>query len=125
MWFLMGGVVLLVLWLGDIGPFGNLSWYWVALPFLAAVLWWWFADNTGYTQRVAARKDEERKLARRERDMEALGLNARRRKKVRVMRDRQRLQADTDASKAPPAPPAPPAPKTQAEAEPRRRDPRL
>ena len=43
--FLVLGVLLLALWLGDVGPFGELAWWWVALPFGLAVLWWEFADG--------------------------------------------------------------------------------
>ena len=115
MWFLVGGVLLSVLWLADVSPFSELHWAWLALPFALAAAWWAFADSTGWTQRRATEKMEARKIARRERDMEALGLTARRQKhRVRVIRDAARR-----AEPPPPPPPAPPP------AEPPRRDPRL
>jgi len=33
------GLVLLLLKLGDIGPFADLSWWWVVLPFIGAFIW--------------------------------------------------------------------------------------
>jgi small Trp-rich protein len=40
MWLLLVGLVLLVSKLLDFGPFAGLSWWWVTLPFLLAVIWW-------------------------------------------------------------------------------------
>jgi small Trp-rich protein len=68
------GVLLLAAWWTDFGPFGNLPWWVVALPFVGAVLWWWFADSTGWTQKQAMNRMEARKVKRRESQMEALGL---------------------------------------------------
>jgi len=39
MWMLWVGLVLLLLKLGDIGPFADLSWWWVVLPFIGAFIW--------------------------------------------------------------------------------------
>jgi small Trp-rich protein len=39
MWLLWVGLVLLLLKLGDIGPVGALSWWWIVLPFVAALIW--------------------------------------------------------------------------------------
>jgi small Trp-rich protein len=39
MWMLWVGLVLLVLKLLDVGPIGTLSWWWVVLPFVAALIW--------------------------------------------------------------------------------------
>jgi small Trp-rich protein len=72
------GVVLGGLWWADIGPFGRLPWWVIALPFVAAVLWWQFSDSTGLTQKRAIDKMERRKADRREKAMEALGLDGRR-----------------------------------------------
>jgi small Trp-rich protein len=72
--FVIIGVLLLALWLGDVGPFGTLDWWWVALPFGLAVLWWEYADASGWTKRKAMNKMEERKVERRQKAMEALGL---------------------------------------------------
>ncbi len=40
MWIMLIGVVLLVGKLLEIGPLGELSWWWVLLPFLVALVWW-------------------------------------------------------------------------------------
>ena len=39
MWMLWVGLVLLVLKLLDVGPVGTLSWWWVVLPFVGALIW--------------------------------------------------------------------------------------
>jgi len=49
-------------------------------PFGAAVLWRGWADATGRTQRKAIAKMEQRKVDRRDKAMEALGLGTRARK---------------------------------------------
>lgn len=114
MWFLIGGLLLLALWVGDVGPVGNWHWGWILLPFACAAAWWAFADSTGLTRRRAVQKMEERKVARRQRDMEALGLG--------IKRDTRptRKPGQRASTAAPPAPR-----KTEAPAaEPPRRDPR-
>jgi len=40
MWLLLVGLVLLVSKLLDFGPLAELSWWWVLLPFLVALIWW-------------------------------------------------------------------------------------
>jgi small Trp-rich protein len=76
------GVLLLAAWWADFGPFGQLPWWVVALPFAGAVAWWQFADSTGWTQRRAMDKMEKRKQDRRDRAMEALGLDHKRDRQV-------------------------------------------
>lgn len=108
------GTVLGLLWWADIGPFGRLPWWAVALPFVLAVLWWQFADSSGWTQRRAMDKMDKRKADRREQQMEALGLNHRREKQVTKAREdaaRRTSTADPTQIDHPPDPP--------------RRDPRL
>lgn len=39
MWMLWVGLILLLLKLAAIGPFGELSWWWVSLPFVGALIW--------------------------------------------------------------------------------------
>jgi small Trp-rich protein len=110
MWLVVGGVVLVLLWFLEIGPLAHLAWGWLCVPFVLAVVWWSVADSIGLTQRAAVRKLEDRKIARRQRDMEALGLTARREKRnIKVLRDQRRVDEAN-----PPAPPPDPA----------RRDPR-
>ena len=90
------GLVLLILKIAGIEPVSEWSWIWVLAPFGAAVAWWLYADTTGLTQKRAIRKMEERKVARRERDMEALGLN--------VRSDRSKRSARQAAAKPPAKP---------------------
>jgi len=39
MWMLWLGLVLLILKLLEIGPIETLSWWWVVLPFIGALIW--------------------------------------------------------------------------------------
>lgn len=90
MWFLVVGLVLLTLKMAEIGPVAEWSWMWVLLPFGLALLWWAIADTFGITQRRSMDKLAARQAARRERDMKALGLDVRRDKRIRVLRDSSR-----------------------------------
>jgi small Trp-rich protein len=68
------GVLLIIAKVAEFGPFATMSWWWAVLPFGLAVLWWEFADGSGWTKRKAMEKMEKRKVERRDRQMEALGL---------------------------------------------------
>lgn len=64
--YLLGlGCLLLALKLLEFGPVADLSWWWVMAPFGLAVLWWTWADASGYTKRKASedfdKKREERR----------------------------------------------------------------
>jgi len=72
--FVAIGVLLIVAKLAGLAPFDQLSWWWVALPFGLAVLWWEFADASGWTRRRVMDKMEAKKVERRERALEGLGL---------------------------------------------------
>ncbi|KQP18322.1 TIGR04438 family Trp-rich protein [Pseudorhodoferax sp. Leaf267] len=76
--YLLGiGIVLLALrWL-EIGPFATWSWWAVAAPFGLAVLWWAWADSSGYTKRKAVERENARKAERLERQRDKLGLRPR------------------------------------------------
>lgn len=76
MLFLVVGVLLLLLKLGEIDPVAAWSWWIILGPFGLAVVWWAWADSTGLTQRRAIAKMEKRKVERRERDIDALGLGS-------------------------------------------------
>ena len=108
MGFLLVGILLLVMKIADFGFVAHWSWFVVLAPFALAVIYWALIDNLGFTQQREMRKMDERKRARRERDMKALGLDTRRDKRIRVLRE-----AGTRPDK--PAAPPPPEP---------RRDPR-
>ncbi|MDY0746095.1 TIGR04438 family Trp-rich protein [Paucibacter sp. R3-3] len=73
MWFVGLGVLLILLKLLGIGPVAAWAWWWVLSPFAGAVLWWAWADASGYTKRREMDKMDERKEARRQKAMNALG----------------------------------------------------
>ncbi|MBL8304080.1 MAG: TIGR04438 family Trp-rich protein [Ideonella sp.] len=79
MYFVLLGVLLLVLKMAELGPVAAWSWWIVLAPFGLAVLWWGWADATGYYKRREMRKLDEKRLLRRERDMDALGTNPKKR----------------------------------------------
>ena len=87
----VGVLLMLARWL-EFGPFASMSW-WVALaPFGMAVLWWEFADSSGWTKRRVMDKLEKRKQDRREAQMVSLGMSPRR---DRVMARAQKAKAVT------------------------------
>ncbi|HLL09659.1 MAG TPA: TIGR04438 family Trp-rich protein [Rubrivivax sp.] len=91
------GVLLLLAKVADFGPFGAWSWWIILAPFGLAILWWQFADKSGWTQRKAMDKMEQRKEDRRQKAMDALGLNKRREKQVtRSQRDKARANTGAD-----------------------------
>lgn len=79
MYFVLLGVLLLVLKMAELGPVAAWSWWVVLGPFGLAVLWWAWADATGYYKRREMRKLDEKRVMRRERDMDALGTNPKKR----------------------------------------------
>lgn len=74
MLLLLLGIALLALKYFEIGQVAEWSWFWVLSPFAAAVVWWTWADWSGYTKRKAVQKEDARKKARIEKSREALGL---------------------------------------------------
>ena len=72
MYFLGIGVVLLVLKLMEIGPVAQWSWLYVLTPFALAVVWWAWADASGYTKRKAMEKMDAFKDKRLQEQREAL-----------------------------------------------------
>jgi small Trp-rich protein len=84
MYFLAAGVILFLLKFFEIGPVGQWGWadkwYLFAAPFVLAVIWWAWADASGYTKRKAMDKMDQRKADRREKSREALGLGSKRHK---------------------------------------------
>ena len=95
--FVIVGTILLALKMFEIGPVADWSWWWILLPFGVAVAWWTYSDTTGLTQRRAIKRMEDRKVARRERDIQALGMNIhsdRRKREQRKTADAARSQAE-------------------------------
>jgi small Trp-rich protein len=109
------GVLLLLAKLAEFGPTAHWSWWIVLAPFAAAAAWWQFADSSGLTMRREMDKMEKRKLDRRDKAMEALGMDTRRNKQVtRARQDSARaLGESADPTQA------------QTPLDPPRRDPRL
>jgi small Trp-rich protein len=81
MWFIVLGVLLVGLKLAEFGAVAAWSWWWVLAPFGLAAAWWAYADATGFTKRREMDKLEERKLERRRKAMEALGIDRETQKK--------------------------------------------
>ncbi|MDR3369569.1 TIGR04438 family Trp-rich protein [Rhodoferax sp.] len=74
--YLLGlGLVLLLLKYMEWGPVALWSWWIVLSPFALAVIWWAWADATGYTKRKAMEADDKRREERRTRTKEALDAN--------------------------------------------------
>lgn len=81
--FVILGLLLIVLNLLGIGFAAAWQWpgdAWKMLwPFGLAVLWWAYADKSGLTKRREMDKMDRKRELRRQKNMEALGIDARRR----------------------------------------------
>ena len=75
MWFIVLGVLLIVMKLADFGIVATWSWWVVLAPFGLAMAWWAYADSSGYTKRKEMDKLEERKRERRRKALDALGID--------------------------------------------------
>jgi small Trp-rich protein len=75
MWFVLLGVLLLVMKLADFGVVASWSWWLVLSPFGLAALWWAYADSSGLTKRREMNKLEDKKLERRRKALDALGID--------------------------------------------------
>ena len=74
MYFLLIGILALAMKYLEIGPVATLSWWIVLAPFGLAVLWWTWADKSGYTKRVEMEKMAKRKEERIEKQRDAMGM---------------------------------------------------
>ena len=74
MYFLLIGIVAGALKYFEIGPFTALPWWMVLSPFGMSVLWWWYADKSGYTKRKEVEKMDKRREDRIENSREAMGM---------------------------------------------------
>ncbi|MBB6577001.1 small Trp-rich protein [Comamonas odontotermitis] len=79
MYFLILGVILLLLKYLEVGPVAAWSWTVVLAPFALTVLWWAWADWSGYTKRKEMEKEDQRKVNRIAKAKEAMGQGPRRR----------------------------------------------
>lgn len=72
--YLLGlGLVFLTMKYLEMGPVATWDWWIVLAPFGLAVLWWAWADTSGYTKKRAMERDIQRQQARIDRSREALG----------------------------------------------------
>jgi small Trp-rich protein len=92
--FIVIGVLLIALKLGEIGPVAGWSWLLVLAPFGVAVVWWAYADSSGLTKKREMNKLEEKKVERRRRAMEALGIDRTRQNRESAAMRARRVAAD-------------------------------
>ncbi len=83
MYFVAIGLLLLLLKTTEYGPVALWSWWAVLWPWLAAVLWWAWADGTGYTKRREVEKMDKRVAKRREENLANLGMDVKGRRQKR------------------------------------------
>ena len=88
MFFVIIGVLLILLNLLDVRPFGAWNyevfgdlWKFV-LPFIFAVIWWVWSDVSGLNKRREMERMEKKKKDRRQENLEALGMDTRARRKA-------------------------------------------
>lgn len=80
MWFLGLGLLFLVLKFQEVAPVAAWPWWGVLTPFALAVIWWSWADASGFTKRKAMEKENKRKEERIARQRESIGMPSRRKK---------------------------------------------
>lgn len=84
MYFLGIGLVMLAMKYLEMDPVAQWSWVVVLAPFGLAVAWWSWADASGYTKKKAMQRMEEKRIARINKNKDAIGtLNLRDKKKKR------------------------------------------
>lgn len=69
---ILGVTLLLLRWLG-VEPMAQWSVWAMFLPFVAALLWWAWSDASGRTRRLQEERYEQRRRARRQKAVTALG----------------------------------------------------
>lgn len=79
MYLLALGVILLVLKYLEYGAVASWSWWIVLAPFGLAVVWWTWADWSGYTKKKAVQQEDARKQARIDKNRQSLGIGTKRR----------------------------------------------
>jgi small Trp-rich protein len=72
--FVILGLLLAALKYAEVSPVAGWSWLVVLAPFGLALVWWWWADKSGYDKRKAMEAMEERKDKRRRDHLGAMGL---------------------------------------------------
>ncbi len=74
MYFLIIGILMLAMKYLEFGVVASWSWWIVLSPFGLAVLWWAWADKTGYTKRVEIEKMDKRRQDRIDKQRDAMGM---------------------------------------------------
>ena len=94
MLFVVIGLVLIGLNLADVGPIGRWNWEFFGdlwkfcVPFVLAIFWWVYSDKSGLNKRREMQRMEDKKKARRQENLEALGMDARARKRAQKQQPR-------------------------------------
>ena len=89
MFFVIVGVIVILLNLAGIGPIGEWTWsltgdLWkFCVPFGLAILWWIWTDASGLDKRREIAKMDAKKQARRAQNMATLGMDERGRRQGR------------------------------------------
>lgn len=89
MWFVIIGVVVIVLHFAGIGPMAAWTWnltgdLWLfCAPFVVALIWWAWADASGLNKRREMERMDEKRRERRQKNLEALGIDLRNRRRKR------------------------------------------
>ena len=78
MYFLGLGIVLLLMKYLEIDPVVAWSWWLVLTPFGLAVIWWAWADASGYTRRKAMEREDQRRKDRINKQRDVLGMKRKR-----------------------------------------------
>jgi len=76
MYLVVLGVALLLMKITDFGPVATWSWFLVLAPFGVAMVWWAWADASGWTKQREMDKMEEKKRQRRVDNLDKLGMDA-------------------------------------------------
>ncbi len=74
MYFLLIGILMLAMKYLEFGVVATWSWWVVLSPFGLAVLWWAWADKSGYTKRVEIEKMDKRRQDRIDKQRDAMGM---------------------------------------------------
>ena len=80
--YLLGlGLVFLIMKYWEINPVAAWDWWVVLLPFGLTVLWWTWADSSGYTKKKAMQRENARRQERIDRNHEAIGTLVKKKKR--------------------------------------------
>ena len=79
MYLLLLGIAMLAMKTLEYGPVASWNWWVVLAPFALAVVWWSWADLSGYTKKKEMDKMDKRKADRIEKQREAMGMLKKRR----------------------------------------------